>query len=89
MLAFETIPNKLEAQACAELLEEENVEIQSWICFSSVDGVNAPSGESFKDCLDVLDKSDKVTAVGINCAPPPFCSKSHSEVQGVVRHGMA
>lgn len=72
LLAFETIPNKLEAQACAELLEEENVQIPSWICFSSVDGNNAPSGETFKECLDVLNKSNKVTAVGINCAPPHF-----------------
>ncbi|XP_009799701.1 homocysteine S-methyltransferase 1 [Nicotiana sylvestris] len=72
ILAFETIPNKLEAQACVELLEEENVQIPSWICFSSVDGKNAPSGESFKDCLDVINRSDKVSAFGINCAPPHF-----------------
>ncbi|CAI9096212.1 OLC1v1032302C1 [Oldenlandia corymbosa var. corymbosa] len=72
LLAFETIPNKLEAQACAELLDEENVQIPSWICFSSLDGKNAPSGESFKECLDVLNKSKRVAAVGINCAPPHF-----------------
>ncbi|KAM7468361.1 hypothetical protein LguiB_015923 [Lonicera macranthoides] len=72
LLAFETIPNKLEAQACVELLEEENVQIPSWICFSSVDGENAPSGESFKECLDVINQSSRVTAAGINCAPPHF-----------------
>lgn len=72
MLAFETIPNKLEAQACVELLEEENVQIPSWICFTTVDGENTPSGESFKDCLEVINKSNKVGAVGINCAPPHF-----------------
>jgi homocysteine S-methyltransferase len=72
IIAFETIPNKLEAQACAELLEEEDVEIPSWICFSSVDGEKAPSGETFKECVDVINKSNRVTAVGINCAPPHF-----------------
>ncbi|XP_047971998.1 homocysteine S-methyltransferase 1 [Salvia hispanica] len=72
LLAFETIPNKLEAQACAELLDEEGVSIPSWICFSSVDGENAPSGESFEECLDVINKSSRVGAVGINCAPPHF-----------------
>ncbi|KAE8668239.1 Homocysteine S-methyltransferase 1 [Hibiscus syriacus] len=72
LLAFETIPNKLEAQACVELLEEENIQIPSWICFSSVDGENAPSGESFKECFDALNKSTKVNAIGINCAPPHF-----------------
>ncbi|KAK6921745.1 Homocysteine-binding domain [Dillenia turbinata] len=72
LLAFETIPNKLEAQACVELLEEEKVEIPSWICFSTVDGENCPSGESFKECLDIINKSNKVNVVGINCAPPQF-----------------
>ncbi|XP_019180104.1 PREDICTED: homocysteine S-methyltransferase 1 isoform X1 [Ipomoea nil] len=72
LLAFETIPNKLEAQACVELLEEENVEIPSWICFSCVDGENAPSGESFEDCLNIINKSHRVGAVGLNCAPPQF-----------------
>nr|AFK33865.1 unknown [Lotus japonicus] len=72
LLAFETIPNKIEAQALVELLEEENVQIPSWICFTSVDGENAPSRESFKDCLEAINKSDKVGAVGINCAPPHF-----------------
>ncbi|KAL0446888.1 UNVERIFIED_CONTAM: Homocysteine S-methyltransferase 1 [Sesamum latifolium] len=63
LLAFETIPNKLEAQACVELLDEENVEIPSWICFSSVDGENAPSGERFEECLDIINKSSKVFAL--------------------------
>ncbi|KAK2365856.1 RAN GTPase-activating protein [Trifolium repens] len=72
LLAFETIPNKLEAQAIVELLEEINVEIPSWICFTSVDGENAPSGESFRDCLEVINKCNKVEAFGINCAPPHF-----------------
>lgn len=64
-------PN-IQLQALVELLEEENVQIPSWICFTSVDGENAPSGESFKDCLEAINKSDKVGAVGINCAPPHF-----------------
>lgn len=72
LLAFETIPNKLEAQALVELLEEENIQIPSWICFSSVDGETFPSGESFKECLHIINKSSKVNAVGINCAPPQF-----------------
>ncbi|CAA0383698.1 Homocysteine-binding domain [Arabidopsis suecica] len=72
LLAFETIPNKLEAQACVELLEEEKVQIPAWICFTSVDGEKAPSGESFEECLEPLNKSNNIYAVGINCAPPQF-----------------
>lgn len=62
----------LQLQACVELLEEENIQIPSWICFGSVDGENAPSGESFKECFEILNKSKKVNAVGINCASPHF-----------------
>ncbi|KAK6134110.1 hypothetical protein DH2020_032151 [Rehmannia glutinosa] len=40
--------------------------------YSSVDGENAPSGESFEKCLDIINKSNKISAVGINCAPPHF-----------------
>ncbi|KAG9136895.1 hypothetical protein Leryth_020618 [Lithospermum erythrorhizon] len=72
LLAFETIPNKLEAQAIVELLEDENVQIPSWICFSTADGEHASSGESFEECIQLLNKSDKVAAVGINCSPPQF-----------------
>ncbi|OIW02351.1 hypothetical protein TanjilG_11247 [Lupinus angustifolius] len=72
LLAFETIPNKLEAQAYVELLEEENVKIPSWISFTTIDGENVPSGDSFEECLEVVNKSNRVDAVGINCAPPHF-----------------
>ncbi|AEE77088.1 unnamed protein product [Arabidopsis thaliana] len=63
LLAFETIPNKLEAQACVELLEEEKVQIPAWICFTSVDGEKAPSGESFEECLEPLNKSNNIYAL--------------------------
>ncbi|GAB4840292.1 Nuclear SAM-dependent mono-and asymmetric methyltransferase [Ancistrocladus abbreviatus] len=72
LLAFETIPSKLETQAIIELLDEENILIPSWICFSSLDGQHIPSGESFDNCLDIINKSNKVAAVGINCAPPRY-----------------
>ncbi|KAL2905120.1 Homocysteine S-methyltransferase 1 [Bienertia sinuspersici] len=42
LLAFETIPSRLETQAIVELLEEEDIHIPSWISFSTVDGEHAP-----------------------------------------------
>ncbi|KAL9232291.1 hypothetical protein vseg_007417 [Gypsophila vaccaria] len=72
VLAFETIPNRIETEAIVELLEQENINIPSWICFSCVDGERAPSGESFEECLSVINKSNKVAMTGINCAPPQF-----------------
>ncbi|KAL6999556.1 homocysteine S-methyltransferase [Sarracenia purpurea var. burkii] len=63
MLAFET-------QACVELLEEENIRIPSWICFSSVDGENAPSEMSpfraqSSEVFESSEKSPKMEALGV------------------------
>ncbi|KAI3857126.1 hypothetical protein MKW98_010540 [Papaver atlanticum] len=69
LIAFETIPNKLEAQAYAELLEEDDIKIPAWFSFTSNDGVNVVSGDSILECASVADSCDKVLAVGINCTP--------------------
>ncbi|KAJ3702950.1 hypothetical protein LUZ61_006655 [Rhynchospora tenuis] len=81
LLAFEAIPNKLEAQAIVELLNEEKVEIPSWICFSSVDGSHTPSGHSFKECLEILNCCERVPAVGVNCTSPHFINKLIHELR--------
>ncbi|XP_057857308.1 homocysteine S-methyltransferase 1 isoform X2 [Cryptomeria japonica] len=72
LLAFETIPNKLEAQACIELLEEENIQVPAWLCFSSTDSIYISSGETIQECINVVKRSEKVVAVGVNCSPPEF-----------------
>ncbi|WCJ21583.1 Homocysteine S-methyltransferase family protein [Euphorbia peplus] len=72
LIAFETIPNKVEAQAYAELLEEENIKIPAWFSFNSKDGVNVVSGDSIHHCISIAESCRKVIAVGINCTPPRF-----------------
>ncbi|CAK9147023.1 unnamed protein product [Ilex paraguariensis] len=72
LLAFETVPNKLEAQAFAQLLEEEDIKIPAWFSFNSKDGVNVVSGDSFLECAAIAESCKKVVAVGINCTPPRF-----------------
>ncbi|XP_024981464.1 homocysteine S-methyltransferase 2-like [Cynara cardunculus var. scolymus] len=73
LIAFETVPNKLEAQAFAELLEE-GINIPAWFSFNSKDGVNVVSGDSLTECAKIADSCQKVVAVGINCTPPRFIS---------------
>ncbi|PWA42116.1 homocysteine methyltransferase 2 [Artemisia annua] len=73
LIAFETVPNKLEAQAYAELLEE-GINIPAWFSFNSKDGVNVVSGDSLIECARIADSCQKVVAVGINCTPPRFIS---------------
>uniref|UniRef100_A0A7N0VJN5 Hcy-binding domain-containing protein n=1 Tax=Kalanchoe fedtschenkoi TaxID=63787 RepID=A0A7N0VJN5_KALFE len=72
LIAFETIPNKLEAEAYSELLEEEGVQIPAWFSFNSKDGINVVSGDSIMECASVADSCKQVVAVGINCTPPRF-----------------
>ncbi|KAL0348882.1 UNVERIFIED_CONTAM: Homocysteine S-methyltransferase 2 [Sesamum angustifolium] len=69
LIAFETIPNKLEAMAYAELLEEEAVNIPAWFSFSSKDGINVVSGDLIQDCALIADSCEQVIAVGVNCTP--------------------
>ncbi|KAK4848626.1 hypothetical protein QYF36_015263 [Acer negundo] len=72
LIAFETVPNKLEAQAYAELLEEEDIRIPAWFSFNSKDGNNVVSGDSLVECASIAESCKKVVAVGINCTPPRF-----------------
>ncbi|EFJ32723.1 hypothetical protein SELMODRAFT_168384 [Selaginella moellendorffii] len=72
LLAIETIPCQVEAQALVELLEEEDIQIPSWISFNSKDGANVVSGDPLSECVALAAKSAKVAAVGINCTPPRF-----------------
>ncbi|CAN6906022.1 unnamed protein product [Brassica oleracea] len=72
IIAFETIPSKLEAQAFAELLDEGDVKISGWFSFNSNDGVNVVSGDSIKECVAIAEACETVVAVGINCTSPRF-----------------
>uniref|UniRef100_A0A1J3JTQ9 Homocysteine S-methyltransferase 2 n=2 Tax=Noccaea caerulescens TaxID=107243 RepID=A0A1J3JTQ9_NOCCA len=83
IIAFETIPNKLEAQAFAELLDEGVVKIPGWFSFNSKDGVNVVSGDSIKECVAIAETCEKVVAVGINCTPPRFIEGLVLEIKKV------
>ncbi|GER34270.1 homocysteine S-methyltransferase family protein [Striga asiatica] len=69
LIAFETIPNKLEAKAYAELLEEEGINIPAWFSFTSNDGNNVASGDPIEDCALVAESSTRVTTKPILVYP--------------------
>ncbi|MCL4529613.1 MAG: homocysteine S-methyltransferase [Chloroflexi bacterium] len=80
MLACETIPCFVEAQAIAQLLEEFP-SVSAWISFSAKDGTHISSGERFSDCTRWLDQFPQVAAVGINCTSPKFISSLIKETR--------
>ncbi|KAF3436264.1 hypothetical protein FNV43_RR23356 [Rhamnella rubrinervis] len=83
LIAFETIPNKLEAQAYVQLLEEERISIPAWFAFNSKDGVNVVSGDSLVECVSIAESCNQVVATGINCTPPRFIHELVSSITKV------
>ncbi len=80
MLACETIPCLIEAQAIVHLLEEFP-NVSAWISFSAKDGAHISDGERFADCAARLDPFPQVAAIGINCTPPKFISSLIQEAR--------
>ncbi|KAL1342635.1 hypothetical protein HN51_029164 [Arachis hypogaea] len=72
LIAFETIPNKLEAQAYAQLLVEEDIRIPAWFSFSCKDETHVVNGDPIQDCASIADSCSQVVAVGVNCTAPRF-----------------
>lgn len=71
LLAIETIPSIVEAEALVSLLED-HPEARAWISFSCRDGACISDGTPFADAVALAASSDRVLAVGVNCTPPGF-----------------
>jgi homocysteine S-methyltransferase len=71
MLACETIPCLVEAQALVKLLDEFP-NISTWISFSARDGALTNHGESIAECAALLGHHPQVAAIGVNCTAPRF-----------------
>ncbi|KAG6532581.1 hypothetical protein ZIOFF_006430 [Zingiber officinale] len=79
IIAFETIPNKLEAQVSFDVFVELSngscssfVAHLAWFSFTPKDGINVVSGDSMVECVSLADSCNKVVAIGINCTAPRF-----------------
>src|SRR6185295_4724521 len=73
MLACETIPCLIEAQAIAKLLKEFP-NITAWISFSARDEKHISEGQVFADCVTELEDDQQIAAIGVNCTSPKYIS---------------
>jgi homocysteine S-methyltransferase len=73
ILACETIPCLIEAQAIAKLLTEFP-NITAWVSFSARDGNHISEGQVFADCVQQLKNHPQIAAIGINCTSPKYIS---------------
>ena len=71
MLACETIPSLIEAQAIARLLKEFPT-VTAWISFSARDEKHISEGQAFVDCVRLLEDNPQIAALGINCTSPKY-----------------
>ena len=69
LLAFETIPCYVEAEALLRLLREFPSSA-AWLSFSCCDASHVCHGERFADCAALAEQSDQVVAIGLNCTAP-------------------
>jgi homocysteine S-methyltransferase len=71
MLACETIPALIEAEAIAELLKEFP-NTSAWITFTGRDEKHISEGQVFADCVEQLQGHPQIAALGINCTSPKY-----------------
>ncbi len=82
MLACETIPSLIEAQAIAKLLQEFP-SVSAWISFSARDERHISEGQSFVDCVKELEDHPQIAAIGINCTSPKYIPSLIGEAKNV------
>jgi homocysteine S-methyltransferase len=82
ILACETIPCLIEAQAYVNLLQEFP-KTYAWISFCAKDGQHINSGERIVDCAAWLDKHKQIAAIGINCTAPQYIESLIQEIRSV------
>ena len=70
LLALETIPNRLEAQALIELLAEEFPESEAYLSFTVQESGTISDGTSLDEIAKLVSQSDQILALGINCSSP-------------------
>jgi homocysteine S-methyltransferase len=69
LLAMETIPSILEAEALVGILDRLSG-VTAWVSFSCSDGLHISDGTPFTDAAALASSSRGVVAVGVNCSPP-------------------
>ncbi|KAF2130118.1 Homocysteine S-methyltransferase [Dothidotthia symphoricarpi CBS 119687] len=67
ILACETIPQKGEVEALAELLVTEFPRTEAWFSFTLRDSTHIADGTPLADIVDILQDVKQVVALGFNC----------------------
>ncbi|MDQ0222907.1 homocysteine S-methyltransferase [Streptococcus moroccensis] len=77
-LILETVPNGREAQALVELLSEEFSTVEAYLSVTSPNGASLPDGTPIEQIGSLVEMSNQVLAVGINCSAPKVVTEALS-----------
>lgn len=84
LLACETIPCRIEAEALIALLAEFPG-TRAWLSFSCCDDAHVCHGEDFAACAALADTSEQIVAVGLNCTAPRHVEALLARAAGATR----
>ena len=70
LLAIETIPSGLEAEALVEALARVGDPVPAWCTFTLRDGSHLADGGPLDDAIATVTASASIAAVGVNCTSP-------------------
>jgi homocysteine S-methyltransferase len=82
VLAFETVPSRLEAEVLAELLQ--SCTTPAWVSFSCRDAASISDGTPIEDAVRLFAGHPVVVAIGINCTPPQYAEELIRRVRHAV-----
>lgn len=68
LLALETMPNKLEIEALTELLADEFPKAEAYLSVTTQDGNSLSDGTSIKKFVEIVNSSEQILALGVNCS---------------------
>jgi homocysteine S-methyltransferase len=81
LLACETIPCLVEAEALVRVLEE-SPQVPAWLSFSCRDAERVWHGETLADCVATTGACAAVIAVGVNCTAPRWVEPLLTSIAG-------
>jgi homocysteine S-methyltransferase len=84
LLACETVPCLVEAEALVTLLAEFP-QVNAWLSFSCQDDHRLCHGESFAEAVRLANEGANIVAVGVNCTAPRHIDGLLASVAGIAR----
>ena len=80
LLAIETIPSALEAEALVEALARLGNPVPAWCTFTLRDGGHLADGGALDDAAHAVTSSPSIMAVGVNCSPPAWALEAVARI---------